>query len=576
MEDSRLSRSGTESSVSTPSRARNKIKPFIWVAASFSVVVNILMLVTPLYMLQVYDRVLTSGSVETLVLISALALGLMITFVFADSARRHALALAANYMQENFGEKVFNQSLATSGGDRTIQKDLSDLSVIQSFYSNGLILPLFDLPFTPIFILIMFLVHPIIGFLGIAGAVVLLLITVFAEITSRNDVKKAQSVEVQANQYAGDVTRQQSAILTMGMEGAAYSAWASRKGLAGDLSLDNAKSSSMFGATTKAIRQSLQIAALGIGGWLVLQHQATPGVIIAASILVGRAMAPIDHCVGMWRQIIRARQSWSNLSHIISGIEEAPDVVTPLPRPSAHLAMTNLQVGFPGAEAPILPKFNLTIDKPSIIAVVGPSGAGKTTMLQTLAGAWPPMEGKVSLGGRDLHQWDRKDRGKYVGYLPQDSELLPGTIVQNIGRFTGAESEDVIEVTKECGFHEMMLALTDGYDAEIGHGKTKLSGGEKQAVGISRAFFGDPVLVVLDEPSANLDRFGSARLKSLFQRKKKNGSIVIFSTHDVNLIRGADQLLLVLGKEIKLITPDAYLNAINIVSKPKDTAREQA
>ncbi len=544
-------------------QARHKIKPFLFIAGSFSVVVNLLMLVTPLYMLQVYDRVLTTGSLDTLILISVLAIGLMITYVFADNGRRHALALAANYMQNEFGETVFRKSLSDISNTSRVQKDLSDLNVVQAFFSNGLILPLFDLPFTPIFILIMFLIHPVIGALGVAGAVVLLLIAIYSEFATKTDEQQAQSVELQANKYAIDVARQQSAIKTMGMEAAAYQGWNGRKSMAGDLSLGTSKTSNFFGSLTRSIRQSLQILALGIGGWLVLQHQATPGVIIAGSILIGRAMGPIDHCVSMWRQIIRARQSWRNLKENISADDDmVTDDYTRMPRPEPKLEMTNLVVGFEDTNTPLIPKFNLKLQRPTIIAIVGPSGAGKSTLLQTIVGARNPLEGTVSMGGRDLHRWHSVDRGQYVGYLPQDVELLSGTIAQNIGRFSQFEGDEVLSVAQKCGFHDIFLSLPDGYDTSIGMSSFRLSGGQKQAVGVARAFFRNPVLIALDEPSSNLDSAKKETLRSFFSKGKENGNIIIYSSHDPDLIAIADQIILIMNGGIKLVDKEAYQKAI--------------
>ena len=545
-------------SVSTPGRMR----PFLLVAVLFSIVVNLLMLVSPLYMLQVYDRVLTSGSVETLILVSVLAGGLMVTYVFAESARRHVLSLGAVFLRQQMGRKLFNVNFNRTSPEGALRKDLSDMGVVQSFYSNGLALPFFDLPFTPFFMMIMFLVHPLIGWIGVAGAVLLFLIAILAELSTRGREQFAQDAERTAQNFAADVAEQRSAIVSMGMAQSAFEDWQRRKVMADTLSLGTSKATNFFGAFTRGTRLVLQMAALGTGGWLVLQQQATPGVIIAASILLGRALAPIDQCVGMWRQIIRTRKSWRELKARLNDPDATPDPFTPMPRPDAKLEFVGLQVAIPGAEQPILPRFNLSLAGGTMLAIAGPSGTGKTSLLQTLTGVWSPQEGQVTLGGRDLHTWNIEDRGRFLGYLPQNVDLLPGSVVENIARFTGAEGTDAVQVAKDCGVHELISGLSDGYDTKVGLGGMHVSAGQAQAVGLARALFGDPVLIVLDEPSSNLDSFTVARLKKSLAEKRAAGRIVIVATHDVRLIKEADQVLVLSKQEIKLVAGEAYYAAV--------------
>jgi len=539
-----------------------RMRPFLIVAGFFSIAVNLLMLVSPLYMLQVYDRVLTSGSLETLILVSILAVGMMVTYVFAESARRHALSLGAVFLRQQIGQKLFNVNFNQPNPDGALRKDMSDMGVVQSFYSNGLALPFFDLPFTPFFLMIMFLVHPLIGWIGVGGAALLLLIAVFAELSTRGREQFAQGAERAAQNFAADIETQRSAIVSMGMARAAYRDWAGRKGMADGMTLGTSKATNMFGAFTRGTRLTLQMGALGTGGWLVLQQLATPGVIIAASILLGRALAPIDQCVGMWRQIVRTRKSWNELRARLNDPFATTEPFTPMPRPDAKLDFLSLQVCTPGAEQPILPRFNLSLSAGTILAVAGPSGSGKTSLLQTLTGVWPPQEGEVTLGGRNLHTWNLEDRGRFVGYLPQDVELLPGTVVQNIARFTDVDGSAAVQVAKNSGVHELISGLAEGYDAKVGLGGTHLSAGQSQAIGLARALFGDPVLIVLDEPSSNLDSFTVARLKKALAEKRAAGRIVILATHDVRLIKEADQVLVLNKKEIKLVNGEAYYAAV--------------
>ena len=545
-----------------PISQATKLKPFLVVAGLFSVVVNLLMLVSPLYMLQVYDRILTSGSMETLILISALAVFLLLTMVVADAARRKVLALAADFLQKQYGRKIFNASMAEPTASITLHRDLGNLSAVQGFFSNGLILPFFDLPFTPMFIFIMFMVHPLIGWIGVVGAIILLLIAIYSDLTTRNNVKTTMSAETTAQNFAVGLARQQSAIVSMGMADEAYKKWALQKELASKLSLGDAESSGVHGSTTRGLRLILQVASLGVGGYLVLQQQASPGVIIAGSILLGRALAPIDQSVGMWRQIIRTRDAWEQLQERTTAPQAQEADITALPRPDSKLQFENLEVGCPGAEKPVMPKFNLSLTAGSTITLVGPSGSGKTTLLQTAAGAWPAMAGTVYLGGRDLHRWNMVDRGRYVGYLPQEVELLFGTVAQNIARFTNAPTDTVIETARFVGCHEMIMSLPDAYDTIVGPGGAHLSAGQMQSIGIARAVFGNPVILLLDEPTANLDQASVLALKTMLSKVKAAGMITIMSTHDMRLVEVADNVVVITRESLKMLSSADYFNSM--------------
>ena len=541
---------------------RPRLKPFLVVAGLFSVVVNLLMLVSPLYMLQVYDRILTSGSMETLILISILAVFLLMTMVVADAARRKVLALAADFLQKQYGRKIFNASMVEPSATITLHRDLGNLTAVQGFFSNGLILPFFDLPFTPMFIFIMFLVHPLIGWIGVVGAIILLCIAVYSDFKTRNNVKITQGAETSAQNFASGLARQQSAIVSMGMADVVYQKWAAQKEMASQLALEGAESSSVHGSTTRGIRLILQVASLGVGAWLVLQQQASPGVIIAGSILLGRALAPIDQSVGMWRQIIRTRDAWTQLNERTTTPQAQSVNVTALPRPDSKLQFENLEVGCPGAEKPVMPKFNLTLTAGSTITLVGPSGAGKTSLLQTAAGAWPALGGSVYLGGRDLHRWDMVDRGRYVGYLPQEVELLLGTVTQNIARFSNAPTDDVIETARLVGCHEMIMSFPDAYDTIVGPGGVHLSAGQKQSIGIARAIFANPVILLLDEPTANLDQASVIHLKNMLSRVKAAGMITVMATHDMRLVEVADNVVILTRESIKMLSSADYFSSM--------------
>lgn len=532
---------------------------FYIVAAAFSVAINLLMLVSPLYMLQVYDRVLTSGSVETLVLVTAAALGLLAVYGFADDARRKTMALVGDFVQAKYGPPILRGSFNDPLAARTLPSRLADLSTVQAYYQNGLSLPLFDLPFTPFFLIAMFFVHPLVGWIGLAGATVLALVTILTELASRRPVRVAQVAERDAFGFVDELGRNRAAIHSHGMLEPLLARWSAKKTRALDLAERGSRVSGFFGAQARGLRHMLQIVALGAGAWLVLEQQVSAGSIIAGSILLGRALAPIDQTLGTWRQLVRARQAWDSLR---AGYKTSKvDLVetTPLPRPEASLSAEGLVVACPGAERPLLPKFNLNLGGGTVLLVLGASGTGKTSLLQTLTGVWPTRDGILRLGGRDLHRWPGPDRGQHIGFAPQDAELLPGTIAENICRFSGAPADDIIAATQAAGFHDMIVRLPDGYDTVIGNDGAHLSRGQKQAVSLARAMFGEPLLMVLDEPSANLDQIAAEQLRRALLAAKSRGAIVIAATHDMRLLASADQVLLLSPGSIKMVPAADYL-----------------
>ena len=540
-------------------RPRGTAFAFYLVAAAFSLALNLLMLVSPLYMLQVYDRVLSSGSRETLILLTLAAIGLLLVYGFADHARRSTMGLLADFVQQRYGSELVRTSFSVADTARTLPARLSDLAMVQSYYRNGLSLPLFDLPFTPLFLLAMYLVHPMIGFVGIAGAVILILVTAFTEMVSRKPVHAAQAAEREAAGFAEEMARSHAVIQSHGMLEPVLAKWSARKARALALAERSGQASDFFGAQARGFRHMLQILSLGIGAWLVLEQQVSAGAIIAGSILLGRALAPIDQTLGAWRQLVRARQAWGSIRKAVPARTDDLPGPTPLPRPEAQLTLEGLIVASPGADRPLLPKFNLSLAGGVIVLVLGPSGAGKTSFLNTVTGVWPAMDGTVRLGGRDLHRWPAQDRGRHIGFAPQDTELLPGTISENIARFSGAPAEDVLAAARSAGCDDMILRLPDGYDTLIGNDGGRLSRGQKQAVSLSRALFGNPRLICLDEPSANLDALSAEKLKRALLAAREDGAIILAATHDLRLLACADQILLLAPGSMRMIAAKDYL-----------------
>ena len=542
---------------------------YFWPILVFSLVSNLLLLVSPLYMLQVYDRILTSGSKDTLIWITIIAVFLMFIYAAAETARRHICALAAEKIEGQIAESVFSNFENNKEAGEKLPDDLRVLSRIRGFFRNQAILPFFDLPFSPLFLLVMFLIHPIIGTIGLIGGIILFIVAIAAEFSTRNTNKVANSASSQAFLLATGLSRQRSAIVSMGLTKGATEKWRLTKDQFKDQTLKASERENGFSSITRAGRQTLQILILGAGGALAISQQVSPGAIVAGSIIMSRTLAPIDQMVGNWRGITAAKMAWHRLEELMAGSKETVTEFTPLPRPESRLAMQRLCVAAPGMQEPLIRPFALELNGGQLTALMGPNGSGKSSLLQTIASAWEPHSGHVTLGGRDLHKWTAEDRGQYIGYVPQNIELLPGTIAENVCRMSGAEPEAIFSAAKLAGAHEMILALPQGYETPIGMpGTQKLSAGQRQLIGLARALFGNPVLIVLDEPTANLDPEKSREVTQNLVKIAAMDRIIIAATHDNNLIAATQSIMAI--KDGTLMTADTrkYLEAKSAQSKP--------
>ena len=531
----------------------------------FSLVSNLLLLVSPLYMLQVYDRILTSGSKDTLIWITLISLFLLAIYAAAETSRRRICSLASEELEDKLSERIFLEFDKTHDAGGRLANDLRVLSRIRGFFQNQTILPFFDLPFAPFFLLVMFMIHPIIGVLGLGGGLILLSVAISAELSTRRTNETASAVNSEAFNLASGLSRQRSAIIAMGLTHNALAKWRATKDTARDLNLKAGAKETGFSSITKAGRQMLQILILGAGGALAITQQISPGAIVAGSIILGRALGPIDQIVGSWRGIAAARSAWFQVQKAIdTDVTDAE--YTPLPRPEAKLKLDRLSIAVPGSREALIRPFGFEVSGGQMIAILGSNGCGKTTLLQTIAGAWTPHSGSVVLGGRDLHAWASEDRGQYIGYVPQDVELLPGTVGENIARMTKCEPSEIIEAAQKAGAHEMILSLPKGYETPVGTaGIGSLSAGQRQLIGLARALFGNPVLIILDEPTANLDPSAVYHAISNLNKVAKSGTIIVTATHDVKLISATHSVLVI--REGGVLTADTkqYMAA----SKPK-------
>ena len=534
---------------------RHELPGFLGPLLGFSVVVNLLLLVAPLYMLQTYDRVLTSGSTDTLIWLTVIAVFLLGIYAVAEAGRKRITALAAETIEEVFSQRSFARFEQQSDNANQLSNDLAYLGRVRALFQNQLIMPFVDTPFVPFFLLVLFLVHPVIGTLGLIGGILVFAVAAVAEVTTRTLNQEAIVVSNQAHQLANGLARQRSAMVAMGLIQNAQRKWQATKSHARQLSLEASAKEGAFSGSARALRQILQILVLGTGAALAIAQEISPGAIVAASIVLSRALAPIDQIVGSWRAITQARAAWD----LLQDVREMPadkQHFTALPRPTTALTIERLTVQTPGQEEPLIRPFSIDLHGGQFISVVGGNGAGKTSLLQTLAGAWQPGSGRVSLGARPLHQWSSEDRGQYVGYVPQDVELLPGTIGENIARMSDAEAAPIIEAATKAGAHEMILALPQGYETPLlQSGDIGLSAGQRQMIGLARALFNNPVLLLLDEPTANLDVQTAARVTDQLKSAAANNTIVIVATHDQAVIEASENRLLLKNGAVMAAQP---------------------
>ena len=514
--------------------------------ALFSAVVNILMLAGPLYMLQIYDRVLSSRSVPTLVALSIFLVGAYLFQGALDIVRSRIVVRAAALLDRRLGTTVHKAVLhlaIQSRHSRDAQQPVRDLDQIRAFLTSPGPIAIVDLPWMPVFLAICFLVHPWLGFVALVGAVLLIIVTILNERASR---APARAVSKDAGLRAAMIEtdrRNSETVIAMGMAGTLAKRWVQINdrylkavGAASDVV-------STYGSISKILRLLLQSAILGLGAYLVIRQELTAGSMIAASIMMGRALAPIETAIANWRTFIAARQSTTRLSGILAKMPSMR-ASTALPKPSKGLEVEKVTVAAPGSAAAILKDAHFRLSAGEVLGVIGPNGAGKTSLIRTLAGIWPPARGEVRIDGAPFDQWDPEFIGRDVGYVPQVAELFEGTIAENISRMAASpDSEAVLRAARAAGVHEMVLRLPSGYDARIGESGAVLSAGQRQRIVIARALFGEPFLILFDEPNSNLDSDGETALLKTVTELKARGAIVIIVAHRPSALAVCDKVL---------------------------------
>jgi ATP-binding cassette subfamily C protein len=526
------------------------------VAASF--VINLLALTSPLFMLQIYDRVLASGSVPTLVGLGVLALGLYGFQAALDILRLRILLRIGERFDRDLSDRVHAAVtrlplIARMPGDGL--QPLRDLDNVRGFLSGAGPTALFDLPWIPLYLGICFIFHFWLGMTALAGAIVLVSLTLLTNILSQKAIKELTTHNMARNGLMEAARRNAEVVHSMGLSRRIGARWQKANS---DYLTANRRAGDVtggLGGLSKALRVILQSAILGVGAWLVINQVATPGVMTAASIMMGRALAPVDLAIANWKPFLMARQSWTRLQDMLKKVPEQPPVM-PLPKPVRELRAEALTIIPPGERKPNVGGVGFVMERGTALGIIGPSGSGKSSLARVLVGAWAPAAGNIRLDGASLDHWDNEALGRHVGYLPQGVELFDGTIAENIARFEDdPDPEEIVAAAKATGAHELILSFEKGYETRIGEGGSALSAGQRQRIGIARALYGDPFLVVMDEPNANLDAEGEAAVVRAIVSVRERGGIAIVVAHRPSAISVVDKVLMMEGGRQRAFGP---------------------
>lgn len=535
----------------------------------FSLFINLLMLVPPLYMLQLYDRVLTSKSEGTLYMLTGIVVVLFITMATLEIVRSKILVKVGNKLDSLLSQRIFNSlfDLANKQPGKASSMPLNDLTSIRQFMTGNGLFAFFDAPWIPIYIAVLFLFHPLFGYFAIFAAIVLVSFTIFNEYSTKEKLLEANNLSRASTMYVDSNLRNAEVINAMGMKANIQGIW--KEKYYGFLNAQNDASnkSGVWSNISKSTRMLFQSLMLGLGGYLAIINEVSPGMMIAGSIIMGRALAPLDLIINSWKGFSSARTSYARLDALLENFPKDKKYME-LPAPEGEILLEGVVVIPPNAQQPSIRGISMMINKGDVVGIVGPSAAGKSSLARIILGLWPLAAGKARLDKADIYQWDKVDLGKYVGYLPQDIELFEGTVSQNIARFAEVDAEKVVEAAKKAGVHEMILRLAEGYDTKIGAGGASLSGGQRQRVGFARAIYDNPVLVVLDEPNSNLDDQGEIALIRAIQVLKETKTTVVVITHRPSILQVTNKLAVIKQGMLEL-----YGSTSDILAKMNEVAR---
>ena len=535
-----------------------RFRPFLLYAGLFSLFSNLLLLIPALYMLQVYDRVLTSRSSETLVLLTASAAIALAVMMLLDLLRTRLLAIGSLLLEKWLGPVVLQHLFAkTRDPDAVLQvHGLRDVELLRGFLTGPGMLSLLDAPWMLVFICVIFLFHPLLGMVATGGALTLLCVTILNERLMRKPLGDLQQQGRESSRFIDQGLRNAEVVTALGMTGTLTRRWKSRNDRILELQRAASRRAGFMSSLTKFLRQLLQIAMLGAGAYLVVEQHVSGGVMIAATILLGRALAPVELLISGWKSLVDARGALQRLDQLLAGRDQET-TPTELPVPTGHLALEHVVFAIRGREKPVLKGVSFELAAGETLGIIGPTASGKSTLARLIVGVWKPLSGTLRLDGADIANWPRERLGPYMGYVPQDVELFAGTIAENIARLGKVDSEAVVTAAQRAHAHDMILRLPLGYDTPVGEGGAALAGGQRQRIALARALCGDPCLVVLDEPNANLDGDGEDALSKTLREVRQSGVTLVVITHRPSLLINceADKLMVLNDGAVEMLGP---------------------
>lgn len=535
-------------------RTRSKV---FWTVGIFTAFINLLMLVPSVYMLQVYDRVLPSRNEITLLMLTLIMLGLFGVMALLEYVRSMVVIRIGSQLDMRLNTRVYTAAYESNlkNGSSDAGQMLGDLTTVRQFLTGSALFAFFDAPWFPIYLLVIFLFNPWLGLFALIGSLLLIALAVINEVVSKKPLSDASQLSILSGSLASTNLRNAEVIEALGMLPNLKRRWFGLHQRFLNSQRVASERATIVSSITKFVRLSLQSLVLGLGGWLAIDGHITPGMMIAGSILMGRTLAPIEQVINVWKSWSAAKLSYNRLTKLL---EEHPQRGTgmSLPRPEGVISVEGITATPPGSRGDaVLHNVSFALQPGDVLGIIGPSASGKSTLARLLVGIWAVSEGIVRLDGADIYQWNKDELGPYIGYLPQDIELFAGTIAENISRFNDVDSEKVIEAAKLAGVHDLILRFPNGYDSVIGNGGAGLSGGQKQRIGLARALYGDPSLIVLDEPNSNLDDAGEKALNQAILFLKQRNKTVILITHRTNLLSMTSKLLLLTNGVVNAFGP---------------------
>jgi len=532
----------------------------------FSLFVNVLLLTPSIYMLAVYDRVLSSSSESTLLMLTLIVMFLFLVMGGLEWIRSQILIATSTRLDGLMGARVFDAVFAKalgSGGRVASAQPLSDLLQLRQFLTGNGLFAFFDAPWLPIYMALLFLFHWTFGALGVLSVLVLTALALWNELATRADLAQANRESIEASQFTQRNLRNAEVIEVMGMLPRVRARWYEKQCAVLTLQRQSSAKAGLISALVKTYRLTIQSLVLGLGAYLAIHKEITPGLVISGSILLGRALAPLDLMISTWKGFLAARESFRRLNQLLAEVPVRPAPMW-LPAPRGEILLENAVITPPGAAEPVIKGIGLLIKAGDSVAVIGPSAAGKSTLVRAILGIYPPLRGAVRLDGAEIQHWDREQLGEHIGYLPQDVELLDGTVNENIARFGEVDAEQVVAAARATGIHDMVLHLADGYETRLAGTGGALSAGQQQRVALARALYGNPQVIVLDEPNSNLDQAGDAALLATLAGLKQSGRTVIVVTHRTNVLNQVDKILMLVNGQVAMYGPrDEVLKALS-------------